>query len=157
MNLISKIMADLRTNFRHGLLLVCVLMLYRLGHAIRQSLSQYPIIRRGCLLPVYAPYAMLCHSFGCFLPFSARLGRSVEFPHGLHGVFISTKASIGDGCRIFHMVTIGSTEKGSPTVEAEVLIGAHAVIVGPIKVGAFARIGANATIRRDCQEGETCL
>ena len=43
-------------------------------------------------------------------------------PHGLAGIFISYGASIGEGCTIFHQVTIGSNTlpdsrgQGAPTI-----------------------------------------
>ena len=39
-----------------------------------------------------------------------------SLPHGLHGVYISRYASIGEGCRIYQNVTIGEVEHVAPSI-----------------------------------------
>ena len=69
----------------------------------------------------------------------ARLGRRVFIDHGL-GVVIGETAEVGDDCTIYQGVTLGGTalERGSkrhPTLEAGVVIGAGAKVLGPFTVG----------------------
>lgn len=77
------------------------------------------------------------------------------FPHGYSGIFISESAKIGKGVTIFHQVTIGSnTIKGSkrygaPIVEDGVYIGCGAKIIGGVRIGRNARVGANCVVVDD--------
>lgn len=79
------------------------------------------------------------------------------FPHGLRGVFISTHAEIGRNCTIYQNVTIGSNGGGAPIIGNDVLIGAGAVVIGPIKIGDGVKIGAGATVAKDVLQGQTVV
>ena len=75
---------------------------------------------------------------------------------------IGESAEIGDDVTIYQNVTLGGTNptngepgKRHPTVGDGVIIGSGAQVLGPIKVGARARIGANAVVTRDVPEGAT--
>ncbi|MEQ8660494.1 MAG: serine O-acetyltransferase [Gammaproteobacteria bacterium] len=82
----------------------------------------------------------------------ATIGRRFFIDHGM-GVVIGETAEIGDDCTLYHGVTLGGTswEKGKrhPTLANGVVIGAGAKVLGPIRVGANARIGSNAVVVRD--------
>ena len=82
----------------------------------------------------------------------AQIGKRLVIDHGL-GVVIGETAEIGDDCIIFHGVTLGGAkfEKGKrhPTVGNHVLIGAHSVLLGPIKVGDFCKVGAQCLVTKD--------
>lgn len=84
-------------------------------------------------------------------------------PHGLAGIFISYGASIGEGCTIYHQVTIGSNTlpdsrgQGAPTIGKHVYIGAGAKIIGNVTVGDNARIGANAVVTFDVPANATVV
>jgi serine O-acetyltransferase len=79
----------------------------------------------------------------------ATLGRNVFIDHGM-GVVIGETAKVGDHVTIYHGVTLGGTSlhkvKRHPTVEANVVIGAGAKVLGAITIGADSRIGANAVV-----------
>lgn len=60
---------------------------------------------------------------------------------------------IGADCWINQQVTIGHTSKGKPTIGDRVIIGAAAIVVGPITIGDDAVIGANATVVTDVPAG----
>ena len=69
---------------------------------------------------------------------------------------------IGDGCMLFHNVTIGGNGKtgdviGAPVIGKNVFIGAGAVILGPITIGDGAKIGANSVVLHDVPEGATAV
>ena len=68
----------------------------------------------------------------------AKIGKGLFIDHGM-GVVIGETAEIGDNVTIFHGVTLGGTgkDKGKrhPTVGNNVVIGAGAKILGPIKIG----------------------
>ena len=74
----------------------------------------------------------------------AKLGERVFFDHGM-GIVIGETAEIGDGCTIYHGVTLGGTslykgEKRHPTLGRNVVIGAGAKILGGFVVGDGAKV-----------------
>ncbi|WP_084579039.1 serine O-acetyltransferase [Sphingomonas azotifigens] len=79
----------------------------------------------------------------------ATIGRRLFIDHGA-GVVIGETAEIGDDVTLYHGVTLGGTSwsagKRHPTVESGALIGAGAKILGPITIGAGARVGANSVV-----------
>ena len=82
----------------------------------------------------------------------AKIGNGLFIDHGM-GIVIGETAEIGDNCTIYHGVTLGGTGKESgkrhPTIGNNVLIGAGAKVLGPIRVGDNAMIGANSVVLRD--------
>lgn len=82
----------------------------------------------------------------------ATIGERVFIDHGA-GVVIGETAVVGDDVTMYHGVTLGGTSwaagKRHPTLENGVLVGAGAKILGPITVGARARIGANSVVIED--------
>lgn len=90
----------------------------------------------------------------------ATIGRRVFIDHGM-GVVIGETAVIGDDCTLYHGVTLGGTSwkkgKRHPTLEKGVVIGAGAKILGPITVGAEAKIGSNAVVVKDIPAGATAV
>ena len=90
----------------------------------------------------------------------ATIGKGLCIDHGM-GVVIGETAEIGDDVLIYHGVTLGGTgkDKGKrhPTIGNGVVIGAGAKVLGPIKVGDNAKIGANAVVVKDVPEGATAV
>lgn len=90
----------------------------------------------------------------------ATIGNCVFIDHGM-GVVIGETAVIGDGCTLYHGVTLGGTSwtkgKRHPTLEEGVVIGAGAKVLGPITVGKGAKIGSNAVVVRDVPAGATAV
>ena len=90
----------------------------------------------------------------------ARIGKRLFIDHGM-GVVIGETSTIGDDVTLYHGVTLGGTSwdrgKRHPTVEDGVVIGAGAQILGPITVGAGARIGSNAVVLADVPKGVTMV
>ena len=90
----------------------------------------------------------------------ARIGRRVVIDHGL-GVVIGETAEVGDDCTLYQGVTLGGTShapvKRHPTLGRGVLVGANAVVLGPVRIGDGARIGAAATVIHDVPAGETMV
>ena len=88
----------------------------------------------------------------------AKIGRNLFIDHGF--TVIGETAEIGDNVTIYQCVTLGGTNpadgvpgKRHPTICDGVIIGSGAQVLGPIRVGAQARIGANAVVTRDVIEG----
>ena len=90
----------------------------------------------------------------------AKIGRRFFIDHGM-GIVIGETSEIGDDCTLYHGVTLGGTtwEKGKrhPTLENGVVIGAGAKVLGPLNVGANARIGSNAVVVRDVPANATVV
>ncbi|HNQ05447.1 MAG TPA: serine O-acetyltransferase [Thiobacillaceae bacterium] len=90
----------------------------------------------------------------------ARIGRRVFIDHGM-GVVIGETAEIGDDCTLYHGVTLGGTSwrkgKRHPSLEAGVIVGAGAKVLGPINLGAGAKIGSNAVVVKDVPAGATAV
>ncbi len=90
----------------------------------------------------------------------AKIGKGLFIDHGM-GVVIGETAEVGDNCTIYHGVTLGGTGKETgkrhPTVGNNVLIGAGAKILGPVKIGDNSRVGANAVVLSDVEEETTVV
>jgi len=90
----------------------------------------------------------------------ATIGRRFFIDHGM-GVVIGETAEIGDDCTLYHGVTLGGTswEKGKrhPTLGNDVVIGAGAKVLGPIRIGDDVRIGSNAVVLKDVPAGATVV
>ncbi len=90
----------------------------------------------------------------------ARIGRRFFIDHGM-GVVIGETSEIGDDCTLYHGVTLGGTAwnkgKRHPTLHGNVVIGAGAKVLGPVTVGANARIGSNAVVVADVPPGATVV
>jgi serine O-acetyltransferase len=115
--------------------------LYRVAHWLHVRLG-VPVLPR--LLSALARFWT-----GVEIHPAARIGRRFFIDHGT-GVVIGETAEIGDDCVLFHNVTLGGTGKHAgkrhPTVSDGVYIGTGATLLGPIRIGARAKIGANSFI-----------
>jgi serine O-acetyltransferase len=80
---------------------------------------------------------------------AAMIGMRFFIDHGA-GVVIGETAEIGNDVTLYHGVTLGGTSwspgKRHPTLEDGVLVGCGAKILGPITIGAGARVGANSVV-----------
>lgn len=92
----------------------------------------------------------------------ARIGANFFIDHGF--VVIGETAVIGDDVTIYQQVTLGGTNptngiagKRHPTLEDGVIVGSGAQVLGPITVGARARIGANSVVTKDVSPGATMV
>ncbi len=90
----------------------------------------------------------------------ARIGCGFFIDHGM-GVVIGETAEIGDNVTLYQGVTLGgvSREKGKrhPTLENDVIVGAGAKILGPLTIGAHARVGSNAVVVKNVARGATVV
>jgi serine O-acetyltransferase len=92
------------------------------------------------------------------LPWRTQIGPGFRLTHGW-GTVISPGAVIGKNVTLFHGVTIGQKDHISvegretmyPTIEDEVWIGPHAVIVGGVTVGCGSRIAPGTIVIKDVE------
>ena len=87
----------------------------------------------------------------------AKFATRPYLPHGLNGIIVSNEASIGKECTIYHQVTIGGGNGGSPTIGDHVEIGAGAKIVGPCHIGNNVHIGAGCVVAIDIPDNCTVV
>jgi len=92
----------------------------------------------------------------------ARIGRHFFIDHGF--VVIGETAEIGDNVTMYQGSTLGGTNptngvggKRHPTLGDDVIVSLGAAILGPVYVGAGARIGANAIVTKDVADGATMV
>lgn len=100
------------------------------------------------------------HKTGIEIHPGAKIGKCLFIDHGM-GIVIGETAEIGDYCTIYHGVTLGGTgkDKGKrhPTIGNNVLISAGAKILGPMKIGDNAKIGANAVVLGEVESDTTVV
>ena len=92
----------------------------------------------------------------------AKIGKNLFIDHGM-GVVIGETSEIEDNVTLYHSVTLGGISpsinsgeqrgiKRHPTLKNNVVVGSGAQILGPVIVGEFAKIGANAVVTHDVPE-----
>jgi len=130
------------------------LQVYRLGHLryrFQSRLVRWPL---GVLHLILAKLAeMLC---GVSIGVSAKIGRRLVIEHS-GAIVVHGNSLIGDDCIIRQGVTIGNRRRDrpleAPHIGHRVSIGAGAKILGGVRVGDDAEIGANAVVIADVPAG----
>ncbi|TNM69357.1 serine O-acetyltransferase [Streptomyces sp. NP160] len=96
---------------------------------------------------------------------AARLGRRIVIDHGM-GVVVGETAVVGDDVLLYHGTTLGGRVSGlqgeqqgrrHPTVGDRVVLGAGATVLGAVRVGHDARVGAGAVVLVDVPDGATAV
>lgn len=84
---------------------------------------------------------------GISIPAQAQIGKGLRIHH-FGGIIIHSETVIGEGCTLYHGVTLGDRGGwgGAPRIGNHVMIGAGAKILGDVTVGDSCRIGANAVV-----------
>lgn len=93
--------------------------------------------------------------FSCELSCRTKIGTNTGFVHNGLGCVVNPDAVIGNNVRILQNVSIAGRgeDRGTPMIGDDVLIGCGACILGGVKIGKGARIGANAVVIDDVPEG----
>jgi serine O-acetyltransferase len=130
---------------------VHAIMLYRIAH---------PLWQRGWrFLPRVISYIARIWTSIDIHP-GATIGKRFFIDHGA-GVVIGETAEIHEDVTLYHGVTLGgvSWNKGKrhPTLQANVVVGAGAKILGPITLGRNVRVGANSVVISAVPEGKTVV
>jgi len=130
---------------------VQALLAHRVAHALREA--GVP------LLPGVIAYLSRAVT-GVEIHPAARIGPEFFIDHGA-GVVIGETAEIGSRVTLYQGVTLGGTGfqrgKRHPTVGDDVTIGSGAKLLGPIAVGAGAKIGANTVVIEDVPPSSTVV
>lgn len=88
----------------------------------------------------------------------AKIGKYLFIDHGM-GVVIGETSEIGNNVTLYQGVTLGGTSlanvKRHPTLQDNVIVGAGAKVLGPIRLGTNVRVGANAVVIESVPENNT--
>lgn len=96
----------------------------------------------------------LRREFGCYISLKAEIGEGLRLPHPV-GIVVGDGARIGKECAIYQHVTLGGARVGDwqagnyPTLDDGVTIFAGSVVLGSVRVGSNAQIGANSVVLTD--------
>lgn len=95
--------------------------------------------------------------------YGIEIGKDVEFGAGVYlvhtlGTVIGGTSRVGQRVRFMGNNTIGTAkDNGCPVIGDDVVVGCGARILGPVRIGAGARIGANAVVLEDVPEGAVAV
>ncbi len=93
---------------------------------------------------------------GCVIGIGARFEPGFVLIHPI-GVVINASVRGGADVWLESSVVIGDNRGGSPVLGRGVFVGSGAKVIGPLKVGDGARIGANAVVLKDVPAGATAI
>ena len=136
-----------RGNIKGQLVMFC----FRLAAACRRLPS--PVW--WLTIPYLAWYEVaIVWTLGIELRYKSSIGPGLKLFHG-QGTVLHEGTVMGTGCTLRQSTTIGSkvladgTQSACPVIGDSVDIGANAVIIGPVKIGDRAVIGAGSVVVKD--------
>jgi len=130
---------------------VQALLAHRVAHALRAA--HVPLVPGALSFLSRAVTGVEIHP-------AARIGGDFFVDHG-SGVVIGETAEIGDRVTLYQGVTLGGTGfargKRHPTIEDNVTVGSGAKLLGPVRVGRGAKVGANTVVIEDVPAESTVV
>ncbi|MXR36004.1 serine O-acetyltransferase [Craterilacuibacter sinensis] len=128
-------------------------LLYFKGfHAIQSQRVTHWLWQQGRKTMAYFLQNRISEVLGADIHPAARIGEGVMLDHGT-GVVVGETAVIGNNVSMLHGVTLGGSgkERGDrhPKIGDGVMIGAGAAILGNIRVGECAKVGAGSVVLED--------
>lgn len=132
------------------------------------AVHRFGVWRMGVRQPLRAPLSILyrflfrhCRNhYGIELPYSVQVGRQVVIEHQ-GGIVVHGASVIGDRCILRQNVTLGIRRMDAlddaPILENGVQLGAGAVVLGRITLGAGALVGANSVVLHDVPAGALAI
>jgi putative colanic acid biosynthesis acetyltransferase WcaB len=124
---------------------------------LAQNFHRLPACVRWLGFPYLAIYQMLMYwELGIELNYKANVGPGLRLHHGYASV-IHDRAVLGANCVLRHCTTIGSRcgTDDAPVIGDNVDIGCNSVLLGPVKIGSGATIGAGSVVIHDVPAGTT--
>jgi serine O-acetyltransferase len=166
---LARVARELRQDLRaaqdrdpaaRGLARVEILLTYGGVHALLAHRVAHVLHEAGVpLIPHWIAYLARMLT-GVEIHPGARIGEGLFIDHGT-GVVIGETAEVGDNVTLYQGVTLGGTGfapgKRHPTVEDDVVIGSGAKLLGPIRVGRGAKVGANSVVIHDVPPNSTVV
>lgn len=129
---------------------------YRFG---RRSDRRKPGLRRKLADRVYWLLYRITETLtGISIPKQAEIGPGLRIFH-FGNIFLHTEVKIGARCTLRQGVTIGNRYAGGPVpvLEDDVDLGAYAQVLGGIRIGHGAKIGAMSVVLQDVPAGHTAV
>ena len=137
-----------------------VLLLYSGVHAIMAHRVSHHLYQKGHYFAARAVSQAARYVTGVEIHPAATIGKRFFIDHGM-GVVIGETAEIGDNCTIYQGVTLGGTGKDvgkrHPTLGDNVMVGAGAKVLGPVKIGSNSKIAANAVVLHPVPDNSTAV
>ena len=140
--------------FEQGLWAIAV---YRFGRSVRKI--RIPVVSHLLKIIAFLLFKLTEFCTGISLPASAQIGKGFYVGH-FGGIILHSDVKMGINCSIGPGVLIGTRGQGSkgvPCIGDNVYIGVGARILGGIKIGNNACIGANAVVIRDVPDVVTAV
>ncbi|OGS12367.1 MAG: serine O-acetyltransferase [Elusimicrobia bacterium RIFOXYA2_FULL_58_8] len=126
-----------------------VLLCYPGLHAVWVHRAAHLLWVRGLFLPARLLSHLARFFTGIEIHPGATIGRRFFIDHGM-GVVIGETTEIGDDVLLYQGVVLGGTtlehKKRHPTLGNGVVVGAGAIVLGAINIGARSRIGAGSVV-----------
>lgn len=127
---------------------IWAVLVYRYG---RRLLAHRPGPLRNFQLKLYwLIFRIVETATGVSLPLGADIGPGLRIYH-FGNIFIHSGSVIGRNCTLRQGVTIGNRSEGGPTpvIEDDVDFGAYAQVLGNVRIGSGAKIGAMSVVLSD--------
>lgn len=155
----SKIRQDLKANNRN-LKGKVITISFRAANFFAQK-KNLPTIIIG--LPIRIAHKVIIEwVLGVEIPAKTRIGPGLTIYHG-QGLVVNDGSVIGKNVILRHCTTIGNkidqngTPSACPIIGDNVEIGSNVTIIGPIRIGNNARIGAGSVIVKDVPADTTAI
>jgi len=124
-------------------------------HRIANSMWRHHLKLLGRLVSHFARWIT-----GIEIHPGATIGKRFFIDHGM-GIVVGETTEIGDDVTIYQGVTLGGTSwskgKRHPTLENRVVVGAGAIILGPVRIGNDSRIGSCSVVIHDVPNYSTVV
>lgn len=137
-----------------------ILLCYPGLHAILLHRIAHPLYKAGVPLVPRLISQFARWLTGIEIHPGAKIGRRFFIDHGM-GVVIGETAEIGDDVLLYQGVTLGGTGKECgkrhPTLGNNVVVGTGAKVLGNIKIGNHARIGAGSVVIHPVPDNSTVV
>lgn len=135
---------------------IWAIAVYRFGRRVDR---RPPGPRRALLERVYWLLFRAVETLtGISIPKGVAVGPGLRIHH-FGNIFVNNDAAIGANCTLRQGVTLGNRHDGgpSPVLEDDVDLGAYAQILGGVRVGRGARVGAMSVVLCDVPPGATAV
>ncbi|MCK5287874.1 MAG: serine O-acetyltransferase [Candidatus Omnitrophica bacterium] len=163
MKFIARIKEDIATVFREdpaARSIVEILLCYPGLHAIWGHRITHWLWTRDFKTEARLVSHLIRFFTGIEIHPGANIGKRFFIDHGM-GVVIGETTEIGEDVLIYQGVVLGGVSqqktKRHPTIGNRVVVGAGAILLGPIKINKGARVGAGSVVIKDVPADATVV
>lgn len=135
---------------------IWAIAVYRFGRRVDR---RPPGLRRKALEKAYWLLFLLTETLtGISISKSVQVGAGLKIWH-FGNIFVNNSCVIGRGCTLRQGVTIGNREDDGPVpvLEDDVELGAYAQVLGGVRIGRGAKVGAMSVVLLDVPDGATAV